>query len=100
MMQVAPAELEDLLRSHVNVEDVAVIGVPDERAGELPRAYIVRKNPSATADDIHQFLKEKVSAHKQLKGGIEFVDSIPKSASGKCLRRKLLEDYRSKTGSL
>ena len=88
--------MEDILRKYDKVADVAVIGVPDERAGELPRAYIVSKDPALTADDVHHFMRGKVSDHKQLKGGIEFVDSIPKSPSGKCLRRLILENYKSR----
>ncbi|XP_035711502.1 probable 4-coumarate--CoA ligase 1 [Folsomia candida] len=95
--QVAPSELEDLLRKHPAVADVAVIGVPDERAGEFPRAYIVLKpssNPSA--EEIHKFIEDKVSCHKKLKGGVEFIKAIPKSATGKILRRELKKDYMAK----
>lgn len=91
---MSPTELEGILRKHDGIADVAVIGIPDERAGELPRAYIVPKNNSVSAQDINEFLKDQVSAHKQLKGGIEFVESIPKSASGKCLRRVILDNYK------
>jgi len=56
-IQVAPAELEALLLTHPSVADVAVIGIPDEMAGELPRAYIVvKRNIELTADEIHTFL--------------------------------------------
>lgn len=87
--QVAPAELEEILRSHPDVEDAAVIGVPDDRAGELPRAFIVPKTPNITEDVIKNFTATKLSEHKQLKGGIVFLSSIPKSPSGKILRREL-----------
>lgn len=97
-MQVAPAELEDLLRKHPGVGDCAVIGIPDERSGELPRAYIVRKNGAVTESEINSFLDGKVSKHKELKGGIEFLDVIPKAPSGKILRRELRQDYNSKFG--
>ncbi|PSN49019.1 hypothetical protein C0J52_06318 [Blattella germanica] len=89
--QVAPAELEELLRSHPDVLDAAVIGVPDDRAGEVPKAYIVPKRSGILAKDIQMFVEGKVSNHKHLKGGIELIDTIPKTPSGKILRRKLKE---------
>jgi len=99
-LQVAPSELEDLLRRHPSVLDVAVIGVEDEMAGELPRAYVVRKKGSSTsAQEIRQFVDSRVAAHKQLKGGLIFIDSIPVSATGKLLRRELkaqLSQYSSR----
>ncbi|CAG7821495.1 unnamed protein product [Allacma fusca] len=88
--QVAPSELEDLLRKHPKVLDCAVIGVPDEASGELPRAYIVgRPNVSISETDIHSYVEDKVAAYKQLKGGVHFVESIPKNPSGKILRKDL-----------
>jgi len=95
-LQVAPAELEDILRQVPDVVDVAVIGIPHEVWGELPRAYIVRKSDSLTENNIHIFLHGKISKHKELKGGIEFVSIIPKAASGKILRRELKADYLAK----
>ena len=89
--QVAPAELEGLLVAHPQVDDVAVIGVYDkEQASEVPRAYLVlRAGAQARGEDIQEWVKGKVSAYKRLRGGVRFVDSIPKSASGKILRRVL-----------
>jgi acyl-CoA synthetase (AMP-forming)/AMP-acid ligase II len=95
-LQVAPSELEDLLRSHPDVADVAVIGIPDERAGELPRAYVVRKRDSFSEQDVQDFVAQKVSDHKKLNGGVEFISEIPKAASGKILRRELKAAYLSK----
>uniref|UniRef100_A0A7E4UV43 AMP-binding domain-containing protein n=1 Tax=Panagrellus redivivus TaxID=6233 RepID=A0A7E4UV43_PANRE len=94
--QVAPAELEDLLLSHHDISDAAVVGVPHEKNGEAPYAFIVRKNPLLTETQIHEFVKEKVAYYKQLNGGIQFVDSIPKSPSGKILRRILRDSLRNK----
>ncbi|CAJ0585717.1 unnamed protein product, partial [Mesorhabditis spiculigera] len=88
-LQVPPAELEDLLLSHPKIRDAAVIGIPDARAGELPRAYVVRADDSLTEQMVADFVKEKASAYKQLKGGVEFIDEVPKSAAGKILRRTL-----------
>ena len=94
--QVPPAELEDLLMSHPDVLDVGVIGIPDERNGEIPFAFIVKKNASLTEDEINNFVNERVVEYKQLAGGIRFVESIPKTASGKILRRNLREEYSKK----
>jgi len=92
--QVPPAELEGILLSHSNVMDAAVIGVYDkDQATELPRAYIVPKDglgkTEAEARDITDWLGGKVAHHKKLRGGVRFVDEIPKSVSGKILRRLL-----------
>ncbi|XP_050696858.1 uncharacterized protein LOC126985721 [Eriocheir sinensis] len=89
--QVSPSELEDTLLQHKGVTDVAVVGVPDDRAGELPRAYIVKSSESCSAEDIHGFLRDKLADFKQLHGGIRFVDSLPKNPTGKILRRELKE---------
>jgi len=88
--QVAPAELEDLLLSHPAVADCAVIGLPCESHGEKPRAYVVLgAGKKATQKDIADFVASKLSGFKHLRGGVVFVDSIPKSAAGKILRRLL-----------
>ncbi|KAK2001108.1 AMP-binding enzyme [Colletotrichum falcatum] len=93
--QVAPAELEAHLLTHPAVSDTAVIQVPDERAGEVPKAYVVRaaghasKPEAEVAADICKYVEEHKARHKWLKGGVEFVDVIPKSPSGKILRRLL-----------
>jgi len=78
------------LRRHPAVLDVAVIGVPDDMAGELPRAYIVKKEGiSVSKSDISEFVDTKVAPHKRLKGGVVFIDAIPKTNTGKLLRREL-----------
>jgi len=88
--QVAPAELEKLLLTHPDVADVAVIGKPDLEAGELPTAFIVlKKGHTAYEKDLSSFVDKKVAPHKKLRGGVFIVDAIPKSASGKILRRIL-----------
>ncbi len=87
--QVPPAELEALLLTHPQVADAAVIGLPDDEAGEIPAAYVVLKQgQDVTATDIQRFVAEKVASYKQVRK-LTFVDAIPKSASGKILRRVL-----------
>jgi acyl-CoA synthetase (AMP-forming)/AMP-acid ligase II len=87
--QVPPAELEALLVTHEGVADVAVIGVPDDEAGERPKAFVVRKpGAEVTEDELKAYVAEHLATYKQLRY-VEFVDEIPKSASGKILRRML-----------
>jgi acyl-coenzyme A synthetase/AMP-(fatty) acid ligase len=75
--------------------EAAVIGIPDEHAGELPRAYVVRKPGMESVSDaeIRTYVDSKVSSHKQIKGGIEFCDAPPKNNLGKVLRRELRSQY-------
>jgi acyl-CoA synthetase (AMP-forming)/AMP-acid ligase II len=87
--QVPPAELEALLLTHPAVADSAVIGVPDAEAGESPKAYVVLKG-DVTADALMAFVAERVAPYKRIRS-VEFIDAIPKSASGKILRRVLKE---------
>ncbi|KKA21420.1 Long-chain-fatty-acid--CoA ligase [Rasamsonia emersonii CBS 393.64] len=105
-LQVAPAELEAHLLDHPFVADCTVIAVPDETAGEVPKAFVV-KSPAAGPDDaatvraILKHVEDHKARHKWLKGGVEFVDAIPKSPSGKILRRLLRDkekDKRRKAG--
>jgi acyl-CoA synthetase (AMP-forming)/AMP-acid ligase II len=86
---VPPAELEALLITHPAVADVAVIGMPDDEAGELPKAFVALKpGAEATETEIIEFVKGTVATYKQIRM-VEFIDEIPKSASGKILRRFL-----------
>ncbi|QQP40776.1 Uncharacterized protein FKW44_014933, partial [Caligus rogercresseyi] len=73
----------DLIRKFPGVDDVAVVGVPDERCGELPRAYVVRKNRSVLEQDIIDFVMERVAPHKKLGAGVMFVDTLPKNKLGR-----------------
>ena len=95
--QVAPAELEALLITHPAIADAAVIPVPDEEAGEIPKAFCVLGG-EATPDDIMGFVAEKVSSYKRVRQ-VEIVDEIPKSASGKILRRVLVDRERERAGA-
>ncbi|KAI9693736.1 MAG: hypothetical protein M1822_003007 [Bathelium mastoideum] len=101
--QVPPAELEGLLLGHEKVDDVAVTGIyNEEQATEVPRAYVVPKKgveaSVATAKEISDWVAGRVANHKRLRGGVRFVDEIPKSVSGKILRRVLKD--RAKTEEL
>ncbi|XP_038206537.1 4-coumarate--CoA ligase 1 [Zerene cesonia] len=88
--QVAPAELEALLLRMSGVADCGVVGLPDELAGELPIAFVVlQPNAKLSASDIVEYIHSKVSPAKRLRGGVIFVDEIPKNPSGKILRREL-----------
>ncbi len=87
--QVPPAELEGLLLTHPDIADAAVIGIPDEESGELPKAFITLKPGVAEdADGIKAFVAQHVATYKKI-AIVEFIDVIPKSASGKILRREL-----------
>jgi acyl-CoA synthetase (AMP-forming)/AMP-acid ligase II len=87
--QVAPAELEAVLLTHPCVADAAVIPHPDDEAGEVPKGIVVLKQP-VEAEAIMKYVAERVAPHKRIRY-LEFVDKIPKSASGKILRRVLVE---------
>jgi acyl-CoA synthetase (AMP-forming)/AMP-acid ligase II len=89
--QVAPAELEGLLLTHPAVADAAVVGLPDEEAGEVPVGYVVLKpDESVSESELRTFIGDRVASYKQLRR-VVFLDAIPKSPSGKILRRILKE---------
>ena len=87
--QVAPASLEAILMTHPAVADAAVIGGPDEEAGEIPTAFVVLRQ-SATASELMSYVASQVAPHEKIRR-LEFVDGIPRSPSGKILRRLLAE---------
>ncbi|CAM8908223.1 unnamed protein product [Rhodiola kirilowii] len=93
---VAPAELEAILVSHPSVNDAAVIPVPDEEAGEVPAACVV-KQPNATEseEEIMEYVASNVAHYKKIRV-LHFVDSIPKSTSGKIMRRFLKDTLMNK----
>jgi acyl-CoA synthetase (AMP-forming)/AMP-acid ligase II len=91
--QVAPAELEAVLVTHPMVADCAVIPHPDPETGEVPKAFVVKKG-EVTEEEIMIFVAERVAPFKKIRS-VEFVDAIPKSASGKILRRILVEKDRA-----
>ncbi|XP_077991034.1 uncharacterized protein LOC144445369 [Glandiceps talaboti] len=87
-VQVAPSQLEAVLLTNPDIQDAAVIGVPDE-SGEVPKAFVVPKSDKLTPENVIKFVEERVAPYKKLRGGVEFIDQIPKSASGKILRKLL-----------
>lgn len=91
--QVAPAELEALLLTHPSIADAAVIPSPDEEAGEIPKAFVVLKE-EISGEDIMSWVAEQVAPHKKIRK-LDIVEEIPKSASGKILRRVLVEQERA-----
>lgn len=93
--QVSPSEIEAVILQHPAIIDAAVIGVPaaDPRDGESPRAYIVRQS-EVTEAAVKQWCAQRLAKYKSLTGGVVFVDTLPKNASGKILKRILREQAK------
>ncbi|KAH6677022.1 AMP-binding enzyme [Plectosphaerella plurivora] len=89
--QVAPAELEALLVTNPKIQDAAVIGIESDNkdGNELPRAYVVADKSQISGKEIADWVASQVAPYKQLRGGVHFIDAIPKSPAGKILRKDL-----------
>ncbi|KAK9872491.1 hypothetical protein WA026_017958 [Henosepilachna vigintioctopunctata] len=98
--QVPPAEIEALLLTHPDIIDCGVVGIEDPRAGEIPIAFVVKaENSYLTEKDVRKFVKGKLSPEKWLRGGVIFLEEIPKNPTGKVLRRelrKMVTQFKSK----
>jgi len=87
---VSPTELEEEVRKMDGVADVAVIAIPDDKFGEVPKAFVVKKAGAEISEQqITQFMEPRVADFKQLRGGVQFLKEIPRSAAGKILRKDL-----------
>lgn len=99
--QVPPAEIEAILLSNSKVKDCGVIGIPDEKAGELPFAYVVKQQGvTLTEEEVVQFVADNASKVKWLRGGVKFLDAIPRNPTGKLLRREMREMYKNSKSKL
>jgi 4-coumarate--CoA ligase len=99
-LQVAPAEIENLLFTHPLIQEAAVVGVnlPDDPGTDLPRAYVVADPSRISEDEIKDFVKQRLAPYKQLRGGVVFVKELPKNAIGKFLRRELRDRAKRELG--
>lgn len=93
-LQIAPAEIENLLFSHPKIQEAAVVGIPEEGGSEVPRAYVIKKEDDLTEEEVKKFVLDNLAPYKQLRGGVKFVKEIPKNAIGKMLRRELRDQAR------
>ena len=96
---VGPAEVEAVLCEHPSVADAGVIGKPDEAAGEIPKAFVqLRAGATVTAEELMDFVKERIADYKRVRE-VEFIDKVPRTASGKILRRELAEKEKATSAS-
>jgi len=91
---VYPNEIEEVIASHPGVLETAVIGVPDDKSGEAVKAFIVKKDPNLTAEDVIRFCRERLTAYK-VPRHIEFRTDLPKTNVGKILRRQLRDEKKA-----
>ena len=110
--QVAPAEIEMCLDEHPRILEAAVVGVPESigqdtsqgaESSEVPRAYVVPADDNLTANEVKDWVQDRLSPYKQLRGGVVFMKDLPKNAIGKLLRRELrdqaLKEFKKERGS-
>ncbi|CAF4875836.1 unnamed protein product [Pieris macdunnoughi] len=88
--QVSPTEIENIIMEQPEVADVAVVGMPDALAGEVPKAFVVLKpNHKLTEKQVYDIIAQKLVKYKHLEGGVAFLDAIPRNAAGKIMRNEL-----------
>ena len=99
-LQVAPAEIENLLFTHPAIKEAAVVGVqfPEDPGSDCPRAYVVADPKEVSEEEIKEFVKSRLAPYKQLRGGVKFVQELPKNAVGKFLRRELRDRAKVELG--
>jgi long-chain acyl-CoA synthetase len=91
---VYPNEIEQVVAMHPGVLEVAAIGVPDEHSGEVPKLFVVKKDPALTEKDILEHCKEQLTGYKRPKY-VEFRSELPKTNVGKILRRALRDEKKA-----
>jgi acyl-CoA synthetase (AMP-forming)/AMP-acid ligase II len=93
---VYPSDLEAVVRGHADVADIAVVGLPSEKWGETPVAFVVLKAGSGiSADEVREWVNGRVNKIQRL-AAVELIEQLPRSAIGKVLKRELRDGYRSK----
>lgn len=93
-LQVAPAEIENVLFTHPQIKEAAVVGVPapSDSGTDWPRAYVVTADTQTISEnEVKDFVKARLAPYKQLRGGMVLIDEIPRNTTGKFLRRELKE---------
>jgi len=96
--KVFPSEVEDMMLSHAKIKDLVIVGIPDDLKGEAPKAFIVlREGVSATEAEIRAYCKEKMAPYK-VPAAVEFIEEVPRAASGKALRRLLRDKEWGNSG--
>ncbi|XP_046974994.1 4-coumarate--CoA ligase 1-like [Vanessa cardui] len=99
--QVPPAEIEAVLLKHPDIRDAGVIGIPHPTAGEVPLAFVVlQPGRTLTEKDVQDFVAERLSNPKHLRGGVKFINEIPKNQTGKILRKELRKMAKSTKSKL
>lgn len=87
---MAPAELEEAILENPKIKDVAVIGIKHKEHGEVPRAFVVvKEGEKVTTEEVEQMISKRMSSYKHLKGGVRFIDDMPRNAAGKIVRKDL-----------
>uniref|UniRef100_A0A914QI42 Uncharacterized protein n=1 Tax=Panagrolaimus davidi TaxID=227884 RepID=A0A914QI42_9BILA len=89
--KIGPSELENVLLSHSEIKDAAVVGIKDDECGQVPKAFVVKNDEDLNERKVQEFLEEQTPSYMHLKGGVEFISEIPKSGGGKISRKDLIE---------